>query len=86
MTIHSPIMQPTRDDLAALLKAKIEAQMAYSEARVEVTAGVKAGASIEERVCLDLREREALKASVAADAAYNAALDRFTGITYEAVS
>jgi hypothetical protein len=68
-----------RDELAALLRAKDRAQEAFSEAgRIARVAAESPAFTIEERVTLDLKYREALNASCAADNAYNDALDRFS--------
>jgi hypothetical protein len=70
----------TREDLADLLAAKDLAQRVFSDLTRECREAAEQGLTVEQRVVLDLRKREALKASCAADAAYDAALDRFTSL------
>lgn len=68
---------PTRDTLARLLQAKDGAKAAYSAACAAVRTGAANGFTIEQRVVLDLREREALTAAYRADDAYDEALKAF---------
>jgi hypothetical protein len=69
---------PTRDDLAKLLAEKDRTRLAYSAAHAAAyEARDRTDLSSEERVALDITCRQALKASCAADAAYDTALDSF---------
>lgn len=65
----------TRDNLAALLKAKIEAQAAYSAAVRESLDGERNAIPADEQIARDLRRRATLAVSCAADNAYHDALD-----------
>lgn len=67
----------TREDLATLLEAKDAANKAYSTARRTASDGADTGLDIADRVALDLVVREALTAAVAADNAYDAAMQVF---------
>lgn len=67
----------TRDDLAGLLRAKDAAKQVYSGAAQDARTASTSDFTIEQRVVLDLREREALTAACAADSAYDDALKAF---------
>lgn len=66
--------QPTVEELVALLKAKNEAQAAYSKAYALATDARENGAKEEEIVALDVAARKACVVSVNADNAYDRAL------------
>lgn len=71
------IANPTREDLADLLAEWDLAKKAFSAANSATSAAALAGLTIDDRVNLDLKRRETLRATVAAETAYETALDRF---------